>query len=149
MKLPDYAAMLVSLPRDGVALRLATSKADIPGRSAKQLTIIGDDPLGGDGLGPRGWDCTPFRYLLRGLNPGAIGVFAGGPVFDAYAALSLAAARLDGGAVIIECSNARFDAWWAYTEKHVPKERCARFDVAPPGHAKPPPGMMRLDTKWP
>lgn len=131
MRLPDHIAVLYALRRGGTPLHLAMTGAEIPVVLGRQLVLIGDDPAEGSGRGPDGWNSPALRALLRGLKPGAVGVFAGAPVVAAYEALCFSAAKLSGGAVIIECSAAQFGEWFTYTRKHA--VFAARFDVAPAG----------------
>jgi hypothetical protein len=105
--------------------------------------LISDDPDEGTGGGPAAWNGAALRRLLLSLNSGALGIFAGAPLPSAYETLSLMAATLPGGAVIIEVSGARFAQWFAYVQKHA---RCAfRYDVAPRGW-QPPPSVLHLGT---
>lgn len=137
MRLPEHLAVLMALRRSGLPVHIATTKAEIPATTGRQLVLIGDDPGEGTGGGPDAWDDPVLRRLLRSLKPGALGVFAGAPLPSAYEALSFAAATLPGGAVIIEVNSTRFVDWCAYTHRHA--GYAARFDVAP-RHA------MRLGT---
>lgn len=140
MRLPDHIATMFALARAGTPLHLVMSKAEIPATFGDQLVLIGDDLAEGLGLGPAGWDSPALRRLLRSLNPGAIGLFAGAPLASAYEALCFSAAMLPGGALIVECSTAQFEAWYAYTKKHA--VFASRFDVAPHGWLPPPDTLL-------
>lgn len=146
MRLPDHIAVLYALRRSGVPVHIATSKGDLPTSTGRQLVLIGDDPVGSTGGGPEAWDGPILQRLLRSLNPGALGVFAGAPLPLAYQALTFAAATLPGGALIIEANGARFVEWYDYTQKHALS--AARFDVVPRTW-QPPPSAWPLGTvRW-
>jgi len=140
---PDHIAVLLALRRDGVPVHIALTKAEIPVPAGRHLVLIGDDPDGGCGLGPKGWHGPPLRRLLRSLKPGAVGVFAGAPVPSAYQALCFAAANLPGGAVIVEVNEARFVEWRDYTLKHA--RHASRFDIAPRSWS-PSPSVIHLGS---
>lgn len=135
MKFPGHIAALIALRRAGTPVHVVVRPGELPDRAPRQLVLIGDDPEGGDGLGPHAWDGEKLRRLLRGLNPGAVGVFAGAPLLMAYEALCFSAATLPGGAVIIECRASRFAEWSRFISDCAPF--AARFDVRPAGCSLP------------
>lgn len=131
---PPHIERLEGFKASGGHLHLVLPGARSPYGPPRRadLLILGDDsqePVGSSG--PDRFDGPRLRAWLAAMDDGrgAIGIFGGSPVEDAYGALAMGAMVRPAGAVIVECGVSTWLAWARYVFLHAP--RAFRFDVIP------------------
>ncbi|MBU8538723.1 hypothetical protein [Falsiroseomonas tokyonensis] len=139
MMVPLHIRHLLALRASGCGVHMVKWGDALPphriGRRA--LLWLGDDldEVSGGSRGPVAFDRPELRAWFSAMRSGApLGIFAGAPHPEAYAAVCAATAASQPGGIIVECAEATYRPWADFATVHAPD--ALRLDVGPPSIAR-------------